>query len=305
MGSSKSTVQLIKSEELLSYTKVEFVSLKGHPYFNEAWLHEVIKADPRIIGLGDLILRDHERRQKRAGRLDLLMDSANTNERFEIEIQLGSTDESHIIRTLEYWDNEKKRYPQYEHRAVIIAEDITTRFLNVVSLFNGHIPFIAIQVKAIKVQNQIGLIFTKILNEVDFSQNEEEQIIEPEVNRNFWEAQSDPETVEIADTLLEYTKQFAQGFRLKYNRPYIGLMQNNRAQNFAIFIPKKGGNFHLKLTCKISDDLKKELEAGGLNVGEYSETRKGVFVYLNKDEIGPKRGIIIKALKYAFDCHFS
>jgi len=44
---------------------------------------------------------------------------------YEIEIQLGSTDESHIIRTIEYWDIERKRYPQYDHTAVIIAEDIT------------------------------------------------------------------------------------------------------------------------------------------------------------------------------------
>ena len=55
---------------------------------------------------------------------------------------------THIIRTLEYWDIERKRYPQYEHTAVIIAEEITSRFLNVISLFNGAIPLIAIQVTA-------------------------------------------------------------------------------------------------------------------------------------------------------------
>ena len=30
-------------------------------------------------------------------------------------------DESHIIRTIEYWDIERRRYPQYEHVAVIVA----------------------------------------------------------------------------------------------------------------------------------------------------------------------------------------
>ncbi len=33
----------------------------------------------------------------------------------------------------------------YDHTAVIVAEDITSRFLNVISLFNGTIPIIAIQ----------------------------------------------------------------------------------------------------------------------------------------------------------------
>ncbi len=31
------------------------------------------------------------------------------------------------------WDIERKRYPQYDHTAVIVAEDITSRFLNVIA----------------------------------------------------------------------------------------------------------------------------------------------------------------------------
>ncbi len=95
------------------------------------------------MGLGKLALKDKERRQPRAGRLDLLLQHQEENHRYEVEIQLGKTDESHIIRTIEYWDNEKKLYPQYEHHAVIVAEEITARFLNVISLFNGHIPKIS------------------------------------------------------------------------------------------------------------------------------------------------------------------
>ena len=60
-------------------------------------------------------------------------------------MQLGGTDESHIIRTIEYGDIENKRYPQYDHVAVLVAEDITARFLNVISLFNGFIPLVAIR----------------------------------------------------------------------------------------------------------------------------------------------------------------
>ena len=50
--------------------------------------------------------------------------------------------------TIEYWDLERKRYPQYEHTAVIVAEDITSRFLNVIQLFNGAIPLIALKMTA-------------------------------------------------------------------------------------------------------------------------------------------------------------
>ena len=73
----------------------------------------------------------------------------DTKRRYEVELQVGSTDEAHIVRTIEYWDIERKRYPQYDHCAVLIAEDITSRFLNVISLFNGMVPFIAIQMQAL------------------------------------------------------------------------------------------------------------------------------------------------------------
>src|SRR5690606_13770127 len=146
--------------------KTEKIFLSQHAYVREKWVQEQIANDPSLLGLGDLILKDKERMQPRAGRLDLLFQDVITNRRYEVEIQLGKTDEAHIIRTIEYWDIERKRYPQYEHCAVIIAEDITSRFLNIMSLFNGTVPLIAIQMNALKFGDDIGLVFTKILDEL-------------------------------------------------------------------------------------------------------------------------------------------
>src|SRR5205823_8111644 len=130
------------------------------------WVQDRIAEDPSLLGLGDLVLKDKERRQPHAGRLDLLFQDAEEDRRYEVEIQLGKTDESHIIRTIEYWDIERKRYPQYEHCAVIVAENITGRFLNVLSLFNGNIPLIAIQMNALRVNDSLTISFTKVLDEV-------------------------------------------------------------------------------------------------------------------------------------------
>jgi hypothetical protein len=124
----------------VDYFEPEVVSLKAHPELSEQWLRDRIAENPKILGLGDFVLRDKERPQPNAGRLDLLLHDPETHRWYEVEIQLGKTNENHIIRTIEYWDIERKRYPQYEHCAVIIAEDITSRFLNVISLFNGFIP---------------------------------------------------------------------------------------------------------------------------------------------------------------------
>src|SRR5579872_6318975 len=145
-----------------NYLKPERLSMKSHPELNERWVQDRIAEDPSVLGLGDLVLRDKERIQPRAGRLDLLLQDQETNRRYEVELQLGATDEAHIIRTIEYWDIERKRYPQYDHCAVLVAEDITSRFLNVVSLFNGSIPLVAIQMQSLKVATHTILVFTTV-----------------------------------------------------------------------------------------------------------------------------------------------
>ena len=151
------------------------LNLYKHPEIKESWIQEQIASDPSILGIGDLILKDKERTQPRAGRLDLLLQDAESKRRYEVEVQLGKTDEAHIIRTIEYWDIERKRYPQYDHCAVIIAEDITSRFLNVIGLFNGSIPIIAIQMTALKFGDEVALIFTKVLDEMPLGLVEEDE----------------------------------------------------------------------------------------------------------------------------------
>jgi hypothetical protein len=124
----------------MDFMPPQMVSMKGHPTLTEKWLQQRIAEDTTLLGLGDLVVKDVERRQPHGGRLDLLLTDLDGGTRYEVEIQLAPTDESHIIRTIEYWDIERRRYPQHEHVAVIAAEDITSRFLNVISLFNGSFP---------------------------------------------------------------------------------------------------------------------------------------------------------------------
>ena len=123
---------------VLKYTKHEKNSLKSSPEFGEAWLQDRISDDPTILRLGDVDLLDRERNQG-PGRLDLLLQDSELNKRYEVELMLGATDASHVIRTIEYWDIERRRYPAYEHVAVLVAEDVTSRYLNVaVSVFWLH-----------------------------------------------------------------------------------------------------------------------------------------------------------------------
>ncbi len=305
MANLKHPIHVLPTKESLSYTPVEIISLKNNPHFNETWLHKIIIDDPKILGLGDIEFRDHERRQPRSGRLDLLLEDVNSDvkKRYEVEIQLGATDESHLIRTIEYWDNERKRYPHYDHCAVIIAEDITSRFLNVISLFNGHIPLIAIQVKAFKINNCISLVFTKVLSEIETIEPEHE-VIEPEKNRAYWEDKGTVETVKLADVVLTYIDEVQDGFSFKYNKHYIGLISNNKAQNFVSFKPQKT-NLRLDIGCKIDDEFQKYLEGEGLDVLGYNPHWRVHPISLSAEQVKTKKATILKVLKYAFEHYYS
>ena len=85
-------------------------------------------SSPNILGIGDLTLVKREKKQSSGGILDIQLKDPQDNSMYEVEIMLGETDESHIIRTIEYWDLEKRRYPQRQHFAVLVAEKITRRF---------------------------------------------------------------------------------------------------------------------------------------------------------------------------------
>jgi hypothetical protein len=277
----------------IAYMKFEKLSIKDHSELNEKWVQDIVSDDPSILGLGgELVLKDKERIQPVGGRLDLLFQDFDSSRRYEVEIQLGKTDESHIIRTIEYWDIERKRYPQYEHTAIIVAEDITSRFLNVISLFNGFIPLVAIQMVAVKVGKNISLIFTKVLDQMVLGLEEED---EPEpADRTYWEKRGTKATVGMADEVLEIIKEFAPGFELKYNKYYIGLAKEGKPNNFAIFRPQKNA-MRLEVKLGKSEDVETKLDEAGLDVMEYLDKWGRYRVRLTKGDI-KKHAALLKEL---------
>lgn len=278
--------------------KHEKIMLANHPSIKESWIQEQIANDPSIIGLGDLILKDKERMQPRAGRLDLLLQDADTSRRYEVEVQLGRTDEAHIIRTIEYWDIERKRYPQYDHCAVIIAEDITSRFLNVIGLFNGSIPLIAIQMNALKFGDDVALIFTKILDELPLGLVDEDEEIREVTNRDYWIKRGTPETVKLADDVLEIIKEFAPTIELKYNKFYIGLAIDKQPNNFVIFIPRKK-DLYIEVRLPFADEMQTMIEEAGIDI-EYLKKWGKYKLKLAKADIKAKREAIKSIANQAF-----
>ncbi len=217
--------------QLLSAEKI---SLKNNPDVKEDMIQSFIFENPQVLGLGELEPIKREKTQPSGGRLDILLADDNGT-RYEVEIMLGATDPSHIIRTIEYWDNERKRYPQYDHCAVIVAEEITGRFMNVIQLFNGSIPLIALQIQATQIGDDIQISFIKVLDRVSYATEEEEEI--ETTDRNWWEKKSS--VIKYVDTIYKDLVGYAAGFELKYNKFYIGLSKDGAVSNFITFRPKK------------------------------------------------------------------
>jgi len=285
---------------MLSYVKPEIISIKGHTELNEKWVQQVIAEDPSILGLGEINLKDTERLQPSGGRLDLLLHDPETNRRYEVELQLGPSDESHIIRTIEYWDYERRRFPQYEHCAVLIAEDITSRFLNVIALFNGMIPIIAIQMKACKVGDGISLIFSTVVDALVLGTEEEDE--GETVDRKYWELKSSKESLEIADQLHELTKDFAPKFTLKYNKHYIGVASQGVSQNFVSYIPRRSAVI-LHLKHPEDDEIQKQLDASDLDILSYDRQWKQYRIRVKKGDIKDNSENFKWLMKKAYDAY--
>ncbi len=82
----KEQIDILGETMRLNYIKAETISLKHHPEFNEAWLRDIIVDDPSILGLGDLAVKDVEKLQPHAGRLDILLHEPESEKRYEAPV---------------------------------------------------------------------------------------------------------------------------------------------------------------------------------------------------------------------------
>jgi predicted transport protein len=278
--------------------KSKVVSLKSHPTLTEKWLQDEIIKDPSILGLGDVIVRSQERTQPKGGRLDLLLEDPESDIRYEVELQLGVVDESHIIRTIEYWDLERKRFPQYDHIAVIVAEEITSRFFNVIGLFNGYIPLIAIQLNALEVNGYLTLNSTRVLD-IQTLGTEEEDSPALATDRAYWETRSTKQVLTIVDSIIEVAREIDQRLVARYNKHYVGLGIDGLANNFVSFKPRKK---HLCFQIKIpmSDETDEILENSNLRLLDYDKRWRHYRIQIIQEDVDKNKKLLLDLMRQAY-----
>ena len=280
----------------MNIEKANRILMKSNSSYSERWLQSQLVLDPSILNLGDIFLKDQERRQISGGRLDMLFEDVDGNTRYEVELQLGSTDETHIIRTIEYWDLERKRYPNYEHVAVIVAEDITTRFFNVISLFNGQIPIIAIQINLLDVAGKLTLHASTILDLIPRVEEEETEV--QSVGREYWDSRVG-NVMKSGDELFKIIKTQDTDLELSYRVGYCGLSRNGVADNYLIIKPRRNFiSFQIKLPQ--TEDLTKKLEDTGLSIN-YNNHWKRYIIHLNPQDLKNHSGFLQELIKTTKD----
>jgi hypothetical protein len=233
---------------------------------DERWLQDRIEEDPSILGLGDIQLIKREKSQPTGGRIDFVMYDPEQETRFEVEVMLGVLDESHIIRTIEYWDVERQRYPAYDHRAVIVAEEITARFFNVIRLLNRAVPLIAVQLNALRIDDGLVLHFTKVLDVYQEAEVEDE-LSGGQVDRRYWEKRASAGSLAALDRILSLVQASISPPRVTYNKNHISL--GTTGLNFCWFHPpKEAGHCHLRVRARAEsrDEIIRHFSDTGLYV---------------------------------------
>lgn len=193
----------------------ETVSLKSVG-LNESWLQGQIWENPACLGLGELEGVRREHAVSSGGRLDILLKNPIDDSMYEVETVLGETDPDHIVRTIEYWDLVKRKWPQRQHYAVLVAERVTKRFFNVIQILSGAVPLIAIQANIVQSAHGQSLHFTKILDVYE-EPDDDTSTDDGGYDEAYW-ARRSAETLETATYLQELTKDVYVDCELRFNK---------------------------------------------------------------------------------------
>jgi hypothetical protein len=288
----------------LNFARPEVLSLKNESNFSEKWLQERIYEDPSILGLGDVEPVAAEKPLPKSGRLDLLLHDDQLNRRYEVELMLGATDPSHIIRCIEYWDIERRRYPAYEHIAVLVAEDITSRFLNVMALLAGSIPLIALQLCALKVDDKIVLHFTRVLDQTQLRSDDTYELGEnsgrvvAETDRAFWEQRSKPALMAICDELVQIVNKISgESHHLRYRKKLINFA-SDRDDTRRVWCQPKRTLIHIGGYVTQPETWVKRFEEAGLSAS-LRRGNKAVRATLTADEFKDQKTLLEDFLREA------
>lgn len=252
-------------DDSIQFGKKVFIRNVGK---DEYWLQDVIYSNPSQLGLGDLVPLSKERKQSNGGRLDILLKDPQDKSMYEVEVMLGETDPSHIIRAIEYWDNEKRKFPQRQHFCVLIAESFDRRYFNVIQILSLNVPMIAIQADLLELNGTYIMNFSKIL---DIYVEPEDDEAASSATETTWSEKA-KWTLNAANKLLNIVSEHSKNTALNYTQSYISITVDGK--NTYLFDKRTKPNSVLWFNIK--DEEKEE------SIKNYLDKNNIVYSYSNK-----------------------
>ena len=250
----------------------------------EATVRDFLYENPKCLGLGDGVAGvEMERTQpNRGGNLDLLLEDLsdpNNPKRYAVEIQRGKLDAEHIVRAIGYWDWERARFPDYEHHAVLVVEDIG-RFFNVVYHINRQPQTKLTLILMTAIQNpnkkEVGIHFRKILTSAMWGISDTPV---PEASREALVQNNGKTFVVKAEEFLRigFSESDAETeWDINYTRPYVGLKKNKRPIAVLTVWPRKDA-ISVEARHEENNEVKAEIEKIDPDVS-YANSR-GTFAF--------------------------
>jgi len=172
--------------------------------------------------------------------------------------------------------------------------------LNVIGLFNGFIPLVAIQLNALKLADNVSLVFTTVLDAVRLGPVEEDEEVQAVTDRSYWEQRASKATMAMADEMLGIVRGLDPSLEPKYNKFYVGLARQGQPSNFVIFKPKKDW-LRVEVRLPKSEEVQQQLEASGLDVMDYDARWGRYRIRLSAGDEKKHSGFLKKLLTMAYE----
>lgn len=211
------------------------ISLAKHTEYDEKWVEALVKQQPSILGLGENVqFVSSQIKNSNGGRLDLVLKDEEVI--YSVELMLGQLDESHIIRSLDYWlrNQTRQNFLNYEHIAVLVAEGVLSgRFTEVVRYLSSKTNLVVIELAALQVQEYVTLHCTTIFDGSAAVEDDVEQ--ESGGSLSDWPS----DTLALVRNILDLVKPtINETIEPNPRKDQIGIRVGNKVQNFIVFTPK-------------------------------------------------------------------
>lgn len=170
-----------------------------------------------------------------------------------------------------------------------------------ISLFNGSVPLIAIQMQAYKVGDHLTVIFTKVLDDTPRGPvDQDEEAEAAPSDRKYWEDErATKDTLHLTDEMFAIVREFDPTLELKYNKFYIGLWRNGRADNFVTFTPRKKWAA-IEPRIGRTDEIDAKIKASGLDLS-YDNQWGRYRVILDREALKNHRDLIKELIGLALN----